>query len=437
MGIKDINLDQYLESKGTSREALKDDAETLAGHFNDFNKAKSDYLNEQIEGKATKDDVIELQKAFNAIKDEQMKALNDALKAQGLQIQKLSSGERKVEKMTFKQELRKALSDNLESLKIQKDGSKSEVASHRVDFTTKAVGTMTLAGNVSGGNIPVEDRIEGLNIIPSRRVRLLDLMGQRATASNVVSWVYQSGKEGTAGQTAEASSKNQIDFDLVVASENVKKSTAYIKVSTEMLDDITWIESEINNELMREILKVVEAQAYEGDGTGQNHNGIRTVASAFSAGASANAVDNANIVDVLEVASTQIKVAQEMDAMPTAIFMHPSDVLKLKQVKVSATDKRYVERLFQVGSTLFLGEIPIVESTLITVGEYLIGDFSKSLLVTRQGLRFDIGLCGNDFTENLRTILVEWRGCTIVKNNDRSAFVAGVFATDIASLETA
>ena len=29
----------------------------------------------------------------------------------------------------------------------------------------------------------------------------------------------------------------------------------------------------------------------------------------------------------------------------------------------------------------------------------------------------------------------EWRGLTIVKNNDRSAFVYGTIATDIAALE--
>ena len=64
--------------------------------------------------------------------------------------------------------------------------------------------------------------------------------------------------------------KNQIDFDLVVANEAVKKTTAFIKVSTEMLDDITWIQSEIEQELMRELIKAVEQQAFNGDGTGNN-----------------------------------------------------------------------------------------------------------------------------------------------------------------------
>jgi hypothetical protein len=47
-----------------------------------------------------------------------------------------------------------------------------------------------------------------------------------------------------------------------------------------------------------------------------------------------------------------------------------------------------------------------------------------------------VGMDGNDFTMNMRTVRAEWRGLCIVKNNDRSAFVKGVIATDAAALET-
>jgi len=36
----------------------------------------------------------------------------------------------------------------------------------------------------------------------------------------------------------------------------------------------------------------------------------------------------------------------------------------------------------------------------------------------------------------MRTIIAEWRGLVYVKNNDRTAFVAGDFTTDTAALET-
>jgi hypothetical protein len=76
-------------------------------------------------------------------------------------------------------------------------------------------------------------------------------------------------------------------------------------------------------------------------------------------------------------------------------------------------------------------------STLVTAGTYLVGNFNLSVLYQKQGVMINIGLDGNDWTKNMRTIIAEWRGALVTKNNDRTAFVKGTFATDIAALETA
>lgn len=428
---------KFLEEKGIKEAELAEkSAEELAGLYNEFNTKQHEALEALIEkaDEATKDAIETLKTEMKEAQTEQLKTLNEVLKQHGLAIQKFTSapGEKKE---TFSEQVRKALDANKEKLTTLREGGSSEAKAAAFEFEVKVPGTMTNA-NVSGGNVPVEDRLEGFNVVPSRRVRLMDVMSKRSTTSNVVSWVYQANKDGSAGQTAEGTAKNQIDFDIVVANETVKKTTAFIKVSTEMLDDIEWIQSEIEQELMRELLKALESTVYSGDGTGQNHRGIATIASAFAAGTFANTVDNANEIDVLTVAMNQIEVAQEGDALPNYIFMHPSDVTKLLLIKVSTTDKRYVDRLVQVGSTLLLDGVPIIKSTLIPVGDYLIGDFNLAMLVTRSSMKFDIGLDADDFTKNLRTILAEWRGLTLVKNNDRSAFVTGDFATDKAALET-
>jgi hypothetical protein len=185
---------------------------------------------------------------------------------------------------------------------------------------------------------------------------------------------------------------------------------------------------------MRELMKDVEQTAYNGNGTPPNMNGVYTVATAFAAGSFANAIDNANEVDVLTVAMNQIAIANQDE--PNYILMHPTDVTRLLVTKLSATDKRYVDRLINVGSNLTLDGVPIIKTTLVTVGQYLVGDFTKATLFTKDGLNIMMGLDGNDLTENTRTILAEMRGCVVVKNNDRTAFVKGVFATDKAALET-
>ena len=432
-------LKMLLESKGISQEVFDAyDAEKQAGIFNELNESNATAfkaLEEDTE--KNKEEILKANKELLEIVKEQKNALNKSLKSLGLEIKKVKSeGAQKVEGKTFAENLATQLKANVEKLTASKNGTMSEAQSNSVQMEVKVAGTMTSA-NISGGNVPLEDRIEGFNLIPSRKIRLLDIMAQRSTSSNLVSWVYQANKDGAAGQTGEGLTKNQIDFEIVVDEDTVKKSTAFIKVSTEMLDDVSWIQSEIEGELLRELEKAIETQAYSGDGTGLNHTGVRTVASAFSAGSFAGAVDNANEVDVLVVAMNQIAIAQEGDALPNWILMHPTDVTALKLEKLSASDKRYVERLMLAGSTLMVDGVPIIPTTLVTEGEYLIGDFGLSILVTRQAITFDIGLDADDFTKNLRTILAEYRGLTIVKNNDRSGFVKGVFATDAAALETA
>jgi len=413
------------------------DVEKQAELFNEFNNVVREKMTELIDGKASKEDIKELNDKLSELIEKQMVELNKKLHTQGIAIRKFIDNDNSNTKhVTLKEAFAQNLKANMDKLQKLKNGAKGEAQQNEFEFEVKAAGTITSA-NISGGNVPVEDRLEGLNTVPSRRVRLLDVMSQRGTSSTVVSWVYQANKDGSAGQTAEGAAKNQVDFDLVVASQSIKKTTAYIKVSTEMLDDIEWMASEINNELMRELLKAVESQVYSGDDAGQNLNGVRTTATPFAAGTFAGAVDNANIVNVLDVALNQIKIAEHPMDMPV-VFMHPSDVTALKLAKVSATDNRTLQRLYQVGSTLLLdGNIPIVETTLVTVDEYLVGDFSKAILVQKEGIRIDIGLDADDFTKNLRTVLAEWRGLVIVKNNDRTAFVKGDFTTDKAALETA
>jgi len=421
-------FETFLQTKGITTEVFATKtAEELAGLYNEFNEVQATELKSLVDAKATKEDI---EKAVSELRDaqmEQMKNLNEALKEIGLSIKANKEGNSTVKESSIKE----ALKSNSDAIKTLKDNRDAQW----VKMTVKAVGTMLESANVSGGNVPVEQRIQGLNAIASRRIRLMDLVSRGKATSNLISWVYQSGKEGTAGGTAEGATKNQIDFDLVVASQVVVKRSAFIKVSTEMLEDIDFIESEIQNELLRELNKDVELTAYSGNGTAPAMNGVRTTGTAFAAGDFALAIDNANEADVLVVAINQIAIAEQPE--PTAILMHPTDVAKLLVIKVSATDKRYVERLQMIAGQLSLDGVPIVKTTLVTAGTYLVGAFNLATLYDLGTLSIEMGLDGNDFTKNLRTIIAEYRGAMVVKNNDRTAFVKGTFSTDKAALETA
>lgn len=425
-------LKQYLESKDITEDKFNEmDAENKAAIFNELNELNATAfktLEANVEGTVTKEDLDKAITADKNIRAKQLETLNDVLKEYGVSIKKLSEGQtpQNVNKEgAFQDSLKKGLAENIDKLKDATQGW----------MTFKTVGNITSA-NISGGNVPVEQRLPGFDTLANRKIRLFDLISRGTTTSNLVSWVSQSGREGAAGTTGEGLAKNQIDFNLVVDNEAAKKLTAFIKVSTEMLNDVDFLQSEINNELMVELMKVMEEQVYEGDGTGLNLNGIRTVASAFSASAPFTlGVDNANQADVLVAAMNQIEIAEQDEA--TAVLMHPSDVNFLKAIKVSTTDKRYVERLLNIGSSVSIDGVPVVKSTLVTQGEYLVGHFPHALMLDHEALEVQMGLDADDFTKNFRTFIAEWRGLVLVKTNKRASFVAGVFATDQAAIETA
>lgn len=365
------------------------------------------------------------------MKENTMKTLLEATREQGLILQKLREGSLNPQSIMDAE-------GSIESMlvKHKEDFATAKTSRHDFSFTVdKAVGDMTFSANLSGGNMPQAQRLEGINDIVERASQTYPRIPKLTTEGNTIDWVYETAQEGAAAGTAEGTSKNQIDNDFVVTSVSLLKQTAYFKVSTEMLDDVSFMAAWLRNKLIVRLFLRIDSQVLIGGGTGTDLNGLYTQATAFAAGTFALTVDNANDVDSLVVAANQIRLANHMGAL--TIFMHPSDVTSLKLIKLSATDKRYLDRLLQVGSTMMLDGIPIVETTVMTVGTFLVGDLSKALLAEKGGITVDVGLDGNDFTKNMRTIIAEWRGEVIIENNDLTAFVKGTFATTNAALETA
>lgn len=423
--MKDFNTWLTAE-KNLNEAAIKElSAEAQAGHIAEYMSSVAMKVDEAVKSGVSKEELSELGK-------EQSKALAElGAKHEAILLSQGAAIKSAVDKLT-KTETSQSKSI-LEQLKEKKDEISRYKNGESVKITLKAPVDMTFGTNVTG-QIPQAERLPGMNMVASREVKFLDVLQSGTISSNLVEWVYQSGKEGTAGQTDEAALKNKIDFDLQVGTQKVEKTTAFITITDEMLDDVEFMATEINNELNRELLKAVELGAYSGSGASPQLNGVFNTATAFAAGTFATAVDNANEVDVLTVAANQIKIAEQ--GMPNYIFMNPSDVTTLKMVKVSSTDKRYVERLAMVAGSLSLDGVPIVETTLVDAGQYLIGDFTKAHIRTKSGVSIDVGYTGDNFIKNFKTIRAEWRGVVYVKNNDRTAFVKGSFAADKAALET-
>ena len=421
----------FVKKSNTELEGM--DALELQGYYTEkFNHEKSELENrvKSLEDEKNTDAFAKLSDEVKSLKESKIESLENALKMQGIVIEKIKSGELSGSKVgAIEGTVEKALENNADNFKASKNG--------RHDFSfeldMKTVGDMSFASNVTG-TIPQAQRIEGVNNIAERDAKIYSMIPKLTVAGNTVEWVYETLQEGAASGTAETASKNQIDNNFVGTSVTLLKQTAYFKVSTELLDDPTFMASWLRNKLIVRLFLRIDSQVLVGGGTGTDLNGIYTQATTWAAGNFALAVDNANDVDSLVVAINNIRNANHNGAL--TIVMHPEDVTSLKLVKLSATDKRYVERLMQVGSTMMLDGIPIVETTAMTAGTFLVGEMGKALIAEKGGIMVDVGLDGNDFTKNMRTILGEARLEVIIENNDLTAFIKGTFATTNAALET-
>jgi len=358
-------------------------------------------------------------KAIDDLKAE-IKAITDA---QGLKITEIEQKGEKSIPVTVREQIKAGLSanaDNLKKLKTEKT---------QFSFEIKEVGTMTTAASITG-YIPQAERIAGLNEIPLRMPMLISLLPSAATASSRIEWAYEVAGEGGAGGTVEGNKKNQIDADFNIGAENIIKRTVFVKISEEMLSDIDWMASYIENRLLGMRLALdLENQVLNGTTSTSALHGIIEQSTAWAAGDFALTIVAANELDAVMVGANQVMVANHI---PNLIIMHPSDITKLALTK--ASDGQYLFPSFQLPSGKEIGGIPVLSSTVIAARKFVVCDRTKATIYNREGVRIEAGYDGNDFTYNLRTIRAEARLALVIETNDKTAFVHGDFDTAIAAI---
>ena len=300
---------------------------------------------------------------------------------------------------------------------------------------TKDVGAISTA-NLTDGNgnatyaqySPIEP---GVTRPQQRKTYLRDLVTVNSISSGHARWTEAVAGEGGAGATAEGIKKNEKDQDYITNTAPVQKITAFSKVDEEMLDDIEFAAQDIADDLTESVLLKEDSAIYGGNGTPPEFKGLTTYAPSFTVTSSVNpefyqAIPFANRRDVLR---TAVAIIAKNNFSATAILLNPSDSALIDMQKNSQGS--YINIMSSDGVTT---QVPVIENTGVTVGTYLIGDFSKSNYRIRKELTLVVDRCESDLLENKFTFLVELRGVHYVKSNHLNAFIKGTFATDIAAI---
>jgi HK97 family phage major capsid protein len=321
---------------------------------------------------------------------------------------------------TLKEALVKTYSDNVKAI------TDSIEKGNRITLDVKT--DTTIDGDYTG-NVALSVLEPGVNRIarPIRRIREISNVG--TTTSKFVTYIQQTKQVAPTGEGTlwvnEAGAKFNGEVKYEEVSEEVKKVAAYIKVSKEMLADLSFVRSEINTELMEAIEQTIDNSLVNGAG-GVDLNGLLSVAPAFSAGTFAGTIPGANISDLIRVAKAQIQAA---NFQPTHVVLNPEDVAKIELTKTSSGEYTYPAFW---DANMMLAGLTIVSSNNITAGTLVVGDFTKFNIKFREDMNMSVGYENDDFTRNMVTILCEARLVAYIKGNDVNAFVQSDIATDIA-----
>jgi HK97 family phage major capsid protein len=381
-------------------------------------------VSEKLSGAATKSELDDLKNQLDGFKSLELKS-DEMIKA----IAKMEGKLEAINEKALPKSAPKNLAQALTSAFAEKHADiQNSIKDGKVfNLEVKAIDT-TIIENYSG-NVALSVLEPGVNRPKRQAVKIRNIVNAGTTTSKFVTYVAQT-TTSTSVWTSEGDLKEQITPSYVEVSEEVKKIAGMIRVSKEMLADLAFIQSEINTDLMESIEAAIENSLLNGAG-GADLNGLMNIAQNFVPGSFAGTVVNANLSDVIRIAIAQI---QDANFEPTHVVLNPADFAAMQLTKTNTGEYTYPMFLIDMNGVATVANLPVITSSYMAAGSYLVGDFSKSNVRVREGVNMQVGYNNDDFQRNMLSIIAEARLVHYVKANDVNAFVTGTIATDIAAI---
>jgi hypothetical protein len=152
-----------------------------------------------------------------------------------------------------------------------------------------------------------------------QRLTVADLMPNGTASGNSIIYMRESAVTNAAATVAEGGLKPASDINYAQVTETFKKIANTLKISDEMLQDVPYVQSQVNGRLVFFVQQKEEQQLLSGAGTGSELTGLLNRSGLTAA--QAKSTDSA--IDAIYKDITKIRVNAFVD--PSAIVMHPTD----------------------------------------------------------------------------------------------------------------
>lgn len=235
-----------------------------------------------------------------------------------------------------------------------------------------------------------------------RPLTLLDLLPSGSMSGSNIPYTQEGGLFTGAAETAEGAVKPEAEITFTDAEAIARVIAAWMKMQKAALSDVPALRAVIDQRLRYLVLRRLEAQVINGNGTAPNLRGILQ-----TTGIGTVAYNAAELVaDQVLTGITNVLLA---DALADVIVMHPLDWAAV--LKVKAGDGHYYGGgPFSVTPQVMWG-VNLLASQAVPVGHVLVGDMSiGATLFVREGIQVLFSDSdGTDFRENRVTLLGEGR----------------------------
>ncbi len=434
-GVSMASLPFLLDIKGNkfeikSEEMLKSMTEAeVEVYTQDLFKAQNDAIvrmQKEMSEKGESD--LAIVKKLNELRDETMATMGTVLKNQGLEIERLKMGSMELPKGSEAQ-VGEWLTKNHEELKqIAAKGAGS------IELTLKAVGPLTTGSASNPDGIP---ELMGVQSAAPTNINLKDtvvdgLVTTIQTSLAAYPYTESVPKDGDYTFVAEGTAKPQIDFKIETRYAQPVKAAAYEVMTTESVQDIPNMQSIANDFLRKKHALKKQNGILFGDGIAPNPKGATVYGRTFVAGAMANAVENANIMDVINACITDVYTTHnyqdETPYLPNLAMMNPVDFFV---EFVSAKDGNGLPLFPQAGlfNRVTIGGVTIIPFEDIPAGKIFVADMSKYNVTNYVDYTVRIGWINDQLITNQFTMVGECRFHAFVKKLDEQAFIYDDIAT--------
>lgn len=352
-----------------------------------------------------------------------VKGLQDQLDSLGITVNALKETGSKTENKVATG-IKKLIADFTSTVK----GAQSEKFTE-IEVENKTAATTITTSNVSVTAIPYMNAVEVMpGVVPDVKPvqNIMSLVTVQPIGKPSLSWVERVAENGNATWIGEGTIKALQDYTWKTVVEVAKKIASRTKFSEEAIEDLDFMESEINSLQSRDLERTMSTAVLGATKSATSIGGITTMASAFTITALNDTVLRPNLYEVCNALNAQC-VALGFAGRKTVV-VNPYDWAIAKGEK----DSTY--RNLDV-ATRIMSEYNVVEDSEVAVGYILFGELSYFTvkMYKKKGIR--LGYSTGDWETNLMSAIAENRLLTMLPDNYKGAIIYDAIGTVKAAIE--